>query len=47
MISLASYEGDKCNETARNMADTIKSRLKNCGYDRYKYVVQVILNIIF
>eukprot|EP01035_Chromulina_nebulosa_P041273 gene41273-55820_t len=43
MASLVSYEGDKCNETARNMADTIKSRLKHCGYDRYKYVVQVII----
>lgn len=43
MASLVSYEGDKCNETARNMADTIKSRLKHCGYDRYKYVVQVIV----
>ena len=41
MVSLVSYEGDKCNESAKTIADTIKNRLKHCGYDRYKYIVQV------
>mmetsp|Transcript_13756 Transcript_13756/g.20616 ORF Transcript_13756/g.20616 Transcript_13756/m.20616 type:complete len:84 (-) Transcript_13756:416-667(-) len=41
MASLISYEGEKCNETAKLIADTVRNRLKHCGYDRYKFVVQV------
>lgn len=37
------YEGEKCNEAAKTLADTIRNRLKNLGYDRYKFVVQVLI----
>jgi len=37
------YDGEKCNEAAKALSDTIKNRLKLLGYDRYKYVVQVLI----
>ncbi len=37
------YEGEKCNEAAKSLADLIRNRLKNLGYDRYKYIVQVLI----
>ena len=37
------YEGEKCNEAAKILADLIRNRLKNLGYDRYKFVVQVLI----
>eukprot|EP01039_Chlorochromonas_danica_P004114 gene4113-4508_t len=37
------YEGDKCLEASKQLADIIRNRLKNLGYDRYKYVVQVLI----
>lgn len=37
------YEGEKCNEAAKQLADIIRNRLKNLGYDRYKFVVQVLI----
>jgi tctex1 domain-containing protein 2 len=37
------YEGEKCNEAAKTLADLIRNRLKNLGYDRYKFVVQVLI----
>jgi hypothetical protein len=39
----AQYEGEKCNEAAKVLADTIRSRLKNLGFQRYKFVVQVVI----
>ncbi len=39
----AQYEGDKGSETSRLISDTIRNRLKALGYDRYKYIVQVVL----
>jgi len=39
----AQYEGEKCGEAARGLADTIRNRLKNLGYDRYKFCVQVLI----
>lgn len=38
-----SYEGEKCNEAAKQLADTIRNRLKSLDYDRYKFVVQVLI----
>lgn len=37
------YDGEKCNEAAKVLSDTIKNRCKALGYDRYKYVVQVLI----
>lgn len=37
------YEGEKCHESARQLADLIRNRLKGLGYDRYKYVTQVLI----
>lgn len=37
------YEGDKCNEAAKHLADHIREQLKKLGYDRYKYIVQVLI----
>ena len=39
----AQYEGEKCNESAKILCDTIRSRLKNLGFQRYKFVVQVVI----
>jgi hypothetical protein len=37
------YDGEKCNEAAKQLSDTIRMRLKTLGYDRYKYIVQVFI----
>jgi hypothetical protein len=37
------YEGEKCNEAAKQLADLMRNRLKSLGYDRYKYIVQVLI----
>jgi hypothetical protein len=37
------YDGEKCNEAAKQLSDTIRMRLKSLGYDRYKYIVQVFI----
>ena len=37
------YDGEKCNEATRSLSDTIRVRLKALGYDRYKFVVQVLI----
>ncbi len=37
------YEGEKCNEAAKQLADIIRNRLKNLGDDRYKFIVQVLI----
>jgi hypothetical protein len=37
------YEGEKCNEAAKQLADLIRNRLKSLDYDRYKFVVQVLI----
>jgi hypothetical protein len=37
------YEGEKCNEAAKQLADIIRNRLKSLDYDRYKFIVQVLI----
>eukprot|EP01038_Epipyxis_sp_PR26KG_P016569 gene16569-22617_t len=37
------YDGEKCNDATKGLADTIKNKLKLLGYDRYKFVVQVLI----
>lgn len=39
----AAYEGEKSNESAKALCDMIRGRLKALGYDRYKFVVQVLI----
>lgn len=41
--TVVSYEGDKCNEAAKSLADMIRNKLKDLGYDRYKFIVQVLI----
>ncbi|RYH29992.1 hypothetical protein EON65_06640 [archaeon] len=42
-LSNQQYEGEKCHEAAKQLADLIRNRLKNLGYDRYKFIVQVLI----
>ena len=37
------YDGEKCAEAVKKLTDTIRNRLKSLGYDRYKFVVQVLI----
>lgn len=37
------YDGEKCGEWSKVLSDTIKNKLKGLCYDRYKYVVQVVI----
>ena len=37
------YEGEKCNEAAKQISVAIRTRLKNLGFQRYKFVVQVVI----
>ena len=37
------YDGEKCNEATRALSDTIRQRLKSLGYERYKFVVTVLI----
>ena len=39
----AVYDAEKCNEAAKVLSDTIRNRLKSLGYDRYKFIVQVVI----
>ncbi len=42
-LTNAQYDGEKCAEAAKVLADTIKTRLKSLGYERYKFIVQVMI----
>jgi len=35
--------GEKCNESAKKLSDEIRIKLKELNYDRYKFIVQVIV----
>ena len=37
------YEGDRCGNLSKTIADIIRNRLKTLNYERYKFVVQVII----
>ncbi|KAK7483857.1 hypothetical protein BaRGS_00024874 [Batillaria attramentaria] len=37
------YDPESTTEWTKNISDTIKSKLKDMGYDRYKFIVQVII----
>ncbi|KAF6026656.1 TCTEX1D2 [Bugula neritina] len=38
-----SYNQEESTELSKQLGDEIKSKLKEVGYDRYKFVVQVVL----
>eukprot|EP00603_Paraphysomonas_imperforata_P009257 CAMPEP_0114425674 /NCGR_PEP_ID=MMETSP0103-20121206/7366_1 /TAXON_ID=37642 ORGANISM="Paraphysomonas imperforata, Strain PA2" /NCGR_SAMPLE_ID=MMETSP0103 /ASSEMBLY_ACC=CAM_ASM_000201 /LENGTH=128 /DNA_ID=CAMNT_0001594535 /DNA_START=26 /DNA_END=412 /DNA_ORIENTATION=- len=37
------YEGEQCAEASKALSESVRDRLKDLNYDRYKYVVQVII----
>jgi len=37
------YDGEKSADVVKNLSDTIRNRLKALNYERYKFIVQVIL----
>ena len=37
------YEGEKCNDACKQISVAIRTKLKNLGFQRYKYVVQVVI----
>ncbi|XP_064639132.1 dynein light chain Tctex-type protein 2B-like [Lineus longissimus] len=37
------YNGEEATEWAKTISDEIKTKLKDMGYDRYKFVVQVVI----
>ena len=39
----ATYDSDKSPETARALADVIRSRLSSLPFERYKYIVTVVI----
>ena len=39
----AKYDGEKAGEQSKTLSDSIKNKLKTLEYDRYKFVVQVVL----
>lgn len=39
----AVYDGEKCNEMAKTLAGVIRNQLRDLNYDRYKYLVQVMI----
>lgn len=43
LAGMHQYDGEKCNEAAKVLCDTIRIRLKSMGYDRYKFIVQVLI----
>jgi tctex1 domain-containing protein 2 len=43
LTNMNNYEGERCGEAVKWMSEQAKTRLKALGYDRYKFVVQVVL----
>ncbi len=37
------YDCDKCTQLSKDLSQIIKDALKTLNYDRYKYIVQVVL----
>lgn len=42
-LSGKSYDAEETTEWTRRISDDIKLKLKDLGYDRYKFVVQVVI----
>ncbi|KAK3779179.1 hypothetical protein RRG08_037240 [Elysia crispata] len=43
MLSGKTYNAEETTSWTKDIADTIKKRLKDMGHDRYKFVVQVVI----
>jgi hypothetical protein len=37
------YDLNQCNFLAKNLANNIKDSLKTLGYERYKFIIQIII----
>jgi len=37
------YNGDECNNWCKQISIQIKEKLKDMGYERYKFIVQVVI----
>ena len=37
------YESDQCTQLSKDLSRLIKDAMKTLNYDRYKYVIQVVL----
>ncbi|XP_064615030.1 dynein light chain Tctex-type protein 2B-like isoform X2 [Liolophura sinensis] len=42
-LSGKSYDAEETTELTRSISDDIKLKLKDIGYDRYKFIVQVYI----
>ncbi|XP_074658086.1 dynein light chain Tctex-type protein 2B-like isoform X2 [Tubulanus polymorphus] len=42
-LSGKEYNGEEATDWSKIISDEIKSRLKDMGYDRYKFIVQVVI----
>ncbi|XP_040896505.1 dynein light chain Tctex-type protein 2B isoform X2 [Toxotes jaculatrix] len=42
-LSGVQYDPEEVPELSRSLADSIKDKVKNAGFDRYKLVVQVVI----
>ncbi|KAM9848573.1 dynein light chain Tctex-type protein 2B [Aulostomus maculatus] len=42
-LSGLEYDPDQVSELSRTLAECIKDKVKNAGFDRYKLVVQVVI----
>ncbi|KAI8898125.1 Tctex-1 family-domain-containing protein [Globomyces pollinis-pini] len=40
------YNPDTCSQYTREIADEIKHKLKDCDFDRYKFIVNVVMGEI-
>jgi len=41
--TLFKYDGDECAKVTKELTDTVRDRLNALRYDRYKFVVQVVI----
>lgn len=37
------YTDEKCGETCKVLSDLIRNKLKGLGFERYKFIVQVVI----
>jgi len=37
------YNGEECTDLTKSLSDQIKAKLREVGYDRYKFIVQVVI----
>ena len=42
-LSTVIYDNDKCDDAVKTLSNDIRTKLKGLGYDRYKFIVHVLL----